>query len=70
MAITNLEPVLVGFKDAQKMTGLGRDYLSGLLVRGEIRSFRMGTGANASYRIPVAEIEKWVARQISRQEPA
>ena len=66
MKTVDLPAVVVGFRDAQAMTRLGRDSLLARLQSGEIRSFRIGSGPNARYRIPVAEIEAWAARQVDQ----
>lgn len=64
---TITEKPLLNFKEAQALTGLGRDHLLALLRSREIKSFRMGEGVNCAYRIPRVEVDAWIAREIDRQ---
>lgn len=55
---------LVTIPEAAELLSLSRAFVYKLIARGEIPVIHIGRAA----RIPVAELERWVARQVELEE--
>jgi excisionase family DNA binding protein len=58
--------VLLRPEEAARAVGLSRSQFFKLLADGSIRSLKVGR----LRRVPVAELEAWVAREMAEQAPA
>ena len=59
-----MDKVLLTVSEAAERLGIGRSYLYGLMMRGEIASLKLGR----SRRVPLAALEQFVARRLEERE--
>jgi excisionase family DNA binding protein len=61
-----MQQVLLRMDEAADSLAVSKSHIERMVARGELRTVQVGRGR----RVPVSEIERWVAERVPRREGA